>query len=97
MIDEQRPAVIRQFPNVDAEASAMAKDAERYRYLRHFTRGQQTFGGVSTGAAPRLQWFEFPAVAPLGNVMKGAVSQHLDEAIDAAIAASAHRAEPREC
>lgn len=71
--------------------SAMAKDAERYRYLRHFTRGQSTFGGISTGTSPRTQWFEFPTVVPLGNVMRGAVSQHLDEAIDAAIAASAEK------
>ena len=66
------------------ELFAVQRDAERYRWLRNLTRGQQIFGGVSTGSSPSMQWFEFPPISPVSNIMRGAVSQHLDEAIDAA-------------
>ena len=66
------------------ELFAVQRDAERYRWLRNLTRGQQTFGGVSTGSSPSMQWFKFPPISPASNIMRGAVSQHLDEAIDAA-------------
>ena len=68
----------------EAEVEGLKADAERYRWLRNLTRGQQTFGGVSTGSSPSMQWFKFPPISPVSNIMRGAVSQHLDEAIDAA-------------
>lgn len=60
------------------------KDAERYRLIRSKTQGLR-------GTFPKDFCFMFPVILPLVNVMKGCVAQHLDEAIDAAIAAAGER------
>jgi hypothetical protein len=59
-----------------------ALDAARYRWLRNRTSGQRNASGHG--------YFEFPKrpqLNPLRDLMRGSVAQHLDEAIDAAIAA----------
>jgi len=61
-------------------SQADAKDAERYRWIRRKTSGHRSDDGY--------QYFGFPTgigLPPIGNIMKGAVCQHLDAAIDAAI------------
>lgn len=59
-------------------ADGDAKDAERYRWLRANTRGQSDRRG--------RQEFEMPDPHPVANIMQGSVAQHLDKAIDAAMA-----------
>ena len=64
----------------ERENEALRRDAERYRWLRRKTSGHRSDGGA--------QHFGFPTgicLPPVGNIMKGAVCQHLDAAIDAAM------------
>lgn len=65
----------------DAAVAEAGKDAERYRWLRSRTQGLR-------GSYPKDLCFLLPQVLPVGNIMQGSVAQHLDEAIDAAIAAA---------
>ena len=60
----------------DAE---LVRDAERYRWLRNWTRGVY---GIDSNPA-----FILPHVPTMldQNIMSGSVAQHLDNAIDAAI------------
>jgi hypothetical protein len=63
-----------------AEAPAdLVRDAERYRWLRNWTRGAY---GIDSNPA-----FILPHVPTMldQNIMSGSVAQHLDNAIDAAI------------
>lgn len=69
--------------DLNQEVVRLREDAERYLWLRNRTRGQATLGTAGTGLPAPAQWFEFPIVIPLGNIMKGSVAEHLDEAIDA--------------
>lgn len=63
-----------------AELARLRVLAGRYEFLRRHTRGAY---GIDT-----KQCFILPHVAPVPctNIMKGSVGQHLDAAIDAAIA-----------
>ena len=58
-----------------AELAALRKDAERYRWLRANTHGEQDGRG--------RQEFCMPDPCPRANIMRGSVAQHLDAAIDA--------------
>ena len=57
----------------------LRKDAERYQYLRRWVRGE-------TDLYTKQKTIHF-FINPVGDVMKGSVAQHLDEAIDAAVSA----------
>jgi len=59
----------------------LVRDAARYRWLRNWTRGAY---GIDSNPA-----FILPHVPTMldQNIMSGSVAQHLDNAIDAAIAA----------
>ena len=62
-----------------ARLDAAEADAARYRWVRHRVSGH--------GSHIDHQHFGFPtslALRPVGDLMKGSVSQHLDAAIDAA-------------
>jgi hypothetical protein len=62
-----------------ADAQAL-RDAERYRWLRYRTKGLLEAAGA--------QYFAFPYrfdLPPVGDLMRGSVAQHLDNAIDAAL------------
>lgn len=62
------------------EIEKLRKDAERYGWLRRKTSGHRSDDGH--------QYFGFPTgigLPPIGNIIKGAVCQHLDATIDAAI------------
>jgi len=60
------------------EAEQLRKNSDRYKWLRNGTSG--------TRDARNRQSFDMPDPHPLGNIMQGSVAQHLDAAIDAAIA-----------
>ncbi|CAN7446664.1 hypothetical protein LJR066_002786 [Acidovorax sp. LjRoot66] len=68
----------------EARNATLTDDAARYRFLRNWTRGVRS---VEFGCAD----FAFPKirVAAGVNVMRGAVCQHLDAAIDAELARAA--------
>jgi len=70
MVNAPAPSV----PDVD-----LVRDAERYRWLRDWTRGAY---GIDSNPA-----FILPHVPTMldQNIMSGSVAQHLDNAIDAAI------------
>lgn len=57
------------------ELDTLRKDAERYRWLRANTHGEQDARG--------RQEFCMPDPHPQANIMRGSVAQHLDAAIDA--------------
>jgi hypothetical protein len=57
---------------------ALEADANRYRWLRDNTHGEADARG--------RQQFVMPDPHPQANIMRGSVAQHLDAAIDAAIA-----------
>ena len=61
-----------------ARLDAAEADAARYRWVRHRVSGH--------GSHLDHQHFGFPtslALRPVGDLMKGSVSQHLNDAIDA--------------
>lgn len=67
-----------------AQVAALEVDAGRWRTLRSMVRGERHLGtGFNQGFAFPSR-FELP---PLGDIMRGSVAQHLDAAIDAALAA----------
>jgi hypothetical protein len=72
-------------PHSGAETSEAARNAERYRWLQGKTRGAYGVTGD--------QEFILPHVArrPGQDIMRGSVAEHLDSAIDAAIAAERAR------
>jgi hypothetical protein len=62
------------------EIEKLRKNSARYEWVRRNTSGHRSDDGY--------QYFGFPTgigLPPIGNIMKGAVCQHLDAAIDAAI------------
>ena len=59
----------------------LVRDAERYRWLRNWTRGAY---GIDSNPAFILPHVPIPTV-PDQNIMCGSLAQHLDNAIDAAI------------
>lgn len=75
-LTDAQSALLAQAAEKDAEIERLRADAERYRYIRNWTRGEQNHNG-------RKQQFNFDFPKPLSNVMQGSVSQHLDAAIDA--------------
>lgn len=67
-----------------AQVAALEVDAGRWRGLRAMVRGERHLG---TG---HNQGFAFPSrfeLPPLSDILRGSVAQHLDAAIDAALAA----------
>ena len=65
----------------ELELERLRADAARYRWLRHRTAGLRDNEG--------RQYFSFPSMfglRPVGDLMRGSVGQHLDAAIDAAMA-----------
>ena len=65
-----------------AEAPAdVVRDAERYRWLRNWTRRAY---GIDSNPAFILPHVPIPT-GPDQNIMRGSLAQHLDNAIDAAI------------
>jgi hypothetical protein len=82
-ISEAQSALTAQAATI-AQLEARLREAEadvrRYQYIQRWTRGERNHNG-------RKQQFNFDFPPPLGNVMQGSVAQHLDAAIDAAIAA----------
>ena len=66
-------------PALSVPDADLARDAERYRWLRHWTRGVH---GVDSKPA-----FILPHVPTLPDqdIMRGSVAQHLNNTIDAAI------------
>ena len=71
-----RDYAMAQSPSAERELDALRKDAERYRWLRERTGGE-------------WERFALPTVPllPKVNIMCGSVAQHLDDAIDAVMAA----------
>lgn len=59
----------------------LARDAERYRWLRNWTRRAY---GIDSNPAFILPHVPIPT-GPDQNIMRGSLAQHLDNAIDAAI------------
>jgi hypothetical protein len=80
-MDPCAPATVRAERTDAATVAQLREDAERYRWLRAWTTGQSDARG--------RQAFALPDPHPLGNIMRGSVSQHLDAAIDAARAVPA--------
>ncbi|PLC06353.1 hypothetical protein CY658_04790 [Variovorax sp. RO1] len=68
----------------DAEIERLRGDAERYEWIRAHTTGHRD--------ARRRMEFAFPDPHPIGNIMQGSVSQHLDAAIDQARATGGEKA-----
>jgi hypothetical protein len=67
-----------------AQVAALEGDAGRYRWLREHVSGHRAV----SSARPATFAFPGPMVlTPLGDIMRGSVAQHLDAAIDAALAA----------
>ena len=79
MAEKAHEIAIRQRDNLKAENERLRKDAERYQYLRRWVRGE-------TDLYTEQKTIHF-FINPVGDVMKGSVAQHLDEAIDAAMSA----------
>lgn len=77
-------ALLDRLAAAEARNATLTDDAARYRWLRTWTRGVRA---VEFGCAD----FAFPKirVAAGVNVMRGAVCQHLDAAIDAELARAA--------
>lgn len=67
-----------------SELRELQEDAARYRWIRSNARGKVDGRG--------RQEFDLPDPHPLGNIMRGSVAQHLDAAIDSAIALAAKEA-----
>ena len=63
----------------------LTADAERYRYLRHWTQGTNIHE-QRNNVVMKHGRFILPHIEPVGDIMRGSVAQHLDEAIDAAVA-----------
>lgn len=82
--DEAIQEASRRLAAAEARNATLTDDAARYRFLRNWTRGVRS---VEFGCAD----FAFPKirVAAGVNVMRGAVCQHLDTAIDAELARAA--------
>lgn len=73
---DQIESQAKRIAELEAEVAALRLDAGRYRWIRNGTSGERFVSGI--------QAFVFPAIKPVGNIMRGSVAQHLDEAIDAA-------------
>jgi hypothetical protein len=80
LTDAMRYQAGEQLLSAEEYAATLYADAARYRWLRNRTCGVRDGG---------LQRLALPSPRPLGNIMQGAVCQHLDNAIDAALAGSA--------
>lgn len=63
-----------------ARLAALEADARRYQWLRNGTMGDRHPSG--------RPYFLIVDPRPVGNIMQGSVAEHLDEAIDAALAKS---------
>lgn len=61
----------------DARIAALELNDARYRWLRDNTSGHRYADGEMV--------FVHPTVKPIGNIMRGSVAEHLDNAIDAAL------------
>ena len=79
MAEKAHEIAIRQRDNLKTENERLRQDAERYQYLRRWVRGE-------TDLYTEQKTIHF-FINPVGDVMKGSVAQHLDEAIDAAMSA----------
>lgn len=64
-----------------AQPADLVRDAERYRWLRNWTRRAY---GIDSNPAFILPHVPIPT-GPDQNIMRGSLAQHLDNAIDAAI------------
>ena len=68
-------------PEQPAQPAELVRDAERYRWLRNWTRRAY---GIDSNPAFILPHVPIPT-GPDQNIMRGSLAQHLDNAIDAAI------------
>ena len=71
-----------QIAQLRAEVEQSKRDAERYKFFRNKTAG---IDGSERGQPD--QYFSFPYIPPVSDLMKGSMGQHIDEAIDAAMSA----------
>lgn len=74
-VNTRSVAQAKRIAELEADNARLRVDGDRYHHIRKHTIGER----VNMG-----QWFSFPFIKPVGNIMQGSVAQHLDDAIDAA-------------